>query len=99
MTHTNQRKTHKELVGNLALFNGMFKWYSRLGGNDGACIEQALKARHVGTKNANPVDVYLGRVKPDEMVERGSMLLAQKEAMIQEVKTKFSLDGATIQNI
>jgi len=99
MTHANQRKKHTELVGNLALFNGMFKWYSQLAGNDGACIEQALKARPVCTKNANPVDVYLGRVTPDKMVERGTLLLAQKEAMIKNVKIKYSLDATNARTI
>ena len=75
----------------LELYNTTFKWYGQLGGNDGACMEMALKARHLGDKNANPVDVYLGRVQPDEMVERGSILLEQKETMLLEVRKKFAV--------
>ncbi len=91
MMHSNQKKFN-ELMMQLALHNTIFKWYSLLGGNDGVCIELAIKARKIGTKNENPVDVYLGRIKPDEMVERGTRLLEQKEEMLREVRTRFEMD-------
>jgi hypothetical protein len=91
MTHAAQVEKFNELVMNFELYNTLFKWYSQLGGNDGACIELALKARQVGNRNANPVDVYLGRVKTDEMEDRGRILLEQKEAMLAEVRNKFAI--------
>ena len=45
MIHSDEKNKFNELMMNLAVHNTTFKWYSLLGGNDGVCIELALKAR------------------------------------------------------